>query len=113
MNKLILILSLILFGAGSALAGVGCDATNLKSFYIEAERPTDPQFSNVLLINLDTPCAGKNSVYLENSAGAYDGILSLTLMAFATGKKLVFVVDEKTTIGGDAASRILFVYPAP
>lgn len=85
-----------------------CENSKIKNVYIEAERPSDPQYSNKLLLNFDTPCAGKPYAYIENDAKSYDGILSAIMMSHASGKKITIVVDEGTTVG--IAARIEYVY---
>lgn len=106
--RVVFLLSVILVCTPS-YAKTMCEATSVNNIYVEAERPSDPKYSNTLLIKLDASCAGKGYAYIENSAKAYDGILSMTLMAYASGKKLVIAVDEQTFVGN--ASRIEYLYP--
>lgn len=105
----IMMLSVGIVFSSSALSRTVCTATTANKFYVEAERPSDIKYSNILLIKFDDSCAGKGYAYIENTAGAYAGILSTTLMAFSMSKKLIIAVDEKTVIGN--ASRIEYLHP--
>ena len=100
--------------SGNIHAYTNC-TTLTKFVVVEAERKSDPQYSNLLLIKFKDSsganfnCGGAEYAYIENTHSAHDSVLSMALWAASFDKTVTIKIDESDRIG--AAARLEFIYP--
>lgn len=96
MNRLLMILILMAFCAGS-FAGVDCGLQKLKKLHVFSEKADSIAiYSNSLLVELgDEKTCQIGQAVLENTASSYESTLYMLMTAKIAGKKVRIKLGDK------------------
>jgi len=95
LNRLILLMTSILFCHLSVAGNTDCGMVNVNRMYVSADRTDLTDHSNTVNLVLEgASCAGVDLAFLSNDHPAYDGILSFLLYAKSTNTKVRVVVND-------------------